>query len=218
MESESKENYLAAVYRLTRDGKDATTKDIAACLNLSPPSVSEMFGRLARQGYLDHKRRHGVSLTDKGLGVAVQVLRKHRLIETFLVDALGYRLDEVDEEACRLEHAVSDRLADAIEAFLDYPTIDPHGHPIPSRNGSVEERDFESLADMKSGTVVIVSQVNDHDKEKLHYLAGLGVVPGAKVSVAEVAPFEGPLVVEVDGAKVPLARNVARTVGVITEP
>jgi DtxR family Mn-dependent transcriptional regulator len=217
MVSASTENYLATIYRLTRETPAASTKDIAESLGLSPPSVSEKIIRLAEEGYLDHKWRQGVSLTEKGTAVALQVLRKHRVIESFLVKILNYSIEEVNEEAHRLEHAVSHRLIDAMEALLEYPKTDPHGHPIPSKEGTVAAADFHSLAEQSAGKTVQVSQVSDQERERLRYLTDLGIVPGARITVVEAAPFEGPLTIDVDGTKVVIALDMARTVGVRTE-
>ena len=214
MASESTENYLVTIYRLTCNAPDASTKDIASYLGVSAPSVSEKITRLSEQGYLEHRWRHGVCLTEGGRRIALRVLRKHRLIESFLVNVFKYSLDEVDEEACRLEHAVSDRLADAMETMLGHPESDPHGHPIPSKEGVVPRSDFLSLAETPSGKPVFVSQVNDHDSEKLHYLADIGVVPGAKICVLETAPFDGPLSLEVEGKTTVMAHAMARNVSV----
>jgi DtxR family Mn-dependent transcriptional regulator len=217
MASESTENYLLTIYRLTCSSPDASTKDIASYLGVSAPSVSEKIIRLSEQGYIEHHWRRGVTLTEKGRKTALKVLRKHRLIELFLVNVFKYSLDEVNEEACRLEHAVSERLADAMEAMLGYPETDPHGHPIPSREGAVPRSDFLSLADAPPGKPVLVSQVSDHDSDKLHYLTGIGVVPGAKICVLEAAPFDGPLSLDVEGKTAVIAHALARNVGVTPE-
>ncbi len=214
MVTESVEMYLISVYRLTREAPYTSIKDIAAILGVSLPSVSEKVKRLAQRGYLVHKWREGVSLTEEGRLIALRVLRKHRLIETFLVEMLDYPLDEVHHEACRLEHAVSDRLIDRLEAVLGCPKVDPHGHPIPTKEGTVAVSDYQSLADALPGKKVMVCRVNDRDRGRLHYLRELGLVPGARVSVLEVAPFDGPLTLTVDGETVVIARATAREIGV----
>ena len=214
MASESTENYLATIFRLTREGTRASTKDIARGLGLSAPSVSEMVSRLAQKGYLEYESRNGVSLTDEGRAIALQVLRKHRLVETFLVRALDYGLHEVDDEACRLEHAVSERMADAMEAFLGYPTTDPHGHPIPDKEGQLPARELSSLADVAPGQSVEVAEVDDRDAQQLSYLLELGLVPGARIGVIDVAAIDGVLLLQVDERQIPLAQRVARAVGV----
>jgi DtxR family Mn-dependent transcriptional regulator len=151
MTTEATENILATIYRLTCDSSDASTKDIAASLGVSMPTVSEKIGRLAEQGYLDHKWRKGVALTSKGRREALQVLRRHRLIEAFLVEVMKLPLDEVNEEACRLEHAATERLIDAMDDMLGHPKLDPHGHPIPSKEGTVDEPNFRHRNSPHSG-------------------------------------------------------------------
>jgi DtxR family Mn-dependent transcriptional regulator len=212
METESTENYLIAVYRLTLEASHASTKDIATSLGVSLPSVSQKVARLAEQGYLVHRWHEGAILTEKGRGVALRVLRRHRLIETFLVRMLKYPLDEVHEEAHRLEHAVSDRLTDRLDRLLGYPKVDPHGHPIPTQDGNISVSEYQSLADILPGQTVVVRQVSDLDGERLHYLRKLGLVPGARVSVLEVAPFNGPLSIIINEATVAIARPMARRV------
>lgn len=214
MITEATENLFAAIYRLTCDSSYASTKDIADSLGVSMPTVSEKIVRMAEQGYLDHKWRKGVALTQKGRLIALRVLRKHRLIETLLVEVLKFTIDEVNEEACRLEHAVSDRLTDAIDAILGYPNVDPHGHPIPSKEGTIGEFAYQPLSDALSGWTVVVKQVSDRDRDQLHYLRGLGIVPGARISVLDVAPFDGPLSLNIDGKTVVVAQAVARRVGI----
>jgi DtxR family Mn-dependent transcriptional regulator len=221
MVTEPTENLLAAIYRLTCEAPYASsgasyacTKDIAISLGVSQPTVSEKIVRLAEEGYLDHKWRKGVALTEKGRLMALGVLRRHRLIETFLVKVLEYSIDEVNEEACRLEHAVSDRLADAMDAMLGYPRVDPHGHPIPTKEGIVALADYQALADALPGQTVLVKQVNDRDKERLKYLKELGIVPGARISVLDAAPFGGPLSLDIDGKAAVIANGMARKVGV----
>jgi DtxR family Mn-dependent transcriptional regulator len=215
MASESTENYLVTIYRLTCNSSNASTKDIAGYLGVSAPSVSEKIVRLSEQGYLEHNWRHGVNLTEKGKKIALKVLRKHRLIESFLVSVFKYPIAEVNEEACRIEHVISDRLADAMESTLGYPKSDPHGHPIPSNEGIVSESDFLSLAEAPLGKPVLVSQVNDQDSDKLQYLTDISIVPGARICVLEAAPFDGPLSLDVEGKTTVLAYAIAQNVGVI---
>ena len=217
MQTESTEMYLITVYRLTRQTPRATTKDIANLLKISQPSVSEQLKRLAKQGYLKHAWREGAILTEKGEHIAINVLRKHRLIETFLVEMAGYAIDEVHDEACQMEHAISDRLADRLEAMLGYPLVDSHGHPIPDKDGSVASLDFLPLADAPPGETVIIREVSDWEQEEIQYLRELGLVPGTAVTVSTVAPFDGPLTLEVEEKTVALARPIAEKIGVVRD-
>jgi len=191
------EDYLKAVYELERAGTPAATTDLAARLGVAPASVTGMVRRLARQGLLTHQRYRGVRLTREGRQAALRTIRRHRVIESYLVRALGYRWDEVDDEAERLEHAASDDFVDRMAAAIGEPTNDPHGAPIPSREGAVNEARYRSLADLAAGAAAEVMQVSDDDPELLRYLADLAIKPGSTVRVAERAPFGGPITLEV---------------------
>lgn len=214
MITESTENLLAEIYRLTRRAPHAHTKEIAARLGVSMPTVSAKIIRLAEEGYVNHAWRRGVTLTEEGRRLALRVLRRHRLLETFLVEMLHLSIDEVDEEAHRLEHVVSDRLLDALDAALGYPETDPHGHPIPTGEGRVTDPEYGYLSGASAGERVLVRQVSDRDREHLCYLKKLGVVPGAVLSVLGRAPFSGPLTLGVDGRTVVLAHVMAKTIAV----
>ena len=216
MRTEATEMYLITVYRLTRLAPRASTKDIASLLNISQPSVSEQLKRLAQQGYLNYQWREGATLTEKGEPIAINVLRKHRLLETFLVQMAGYDVDEVHEEACNMEHAISDRFADRLEVMLGQPTVDPHGHPIPTKTGEVAELVYPSLADARPGQSVTIRQVSDWETEELRYLRQLGLIPGIQITVSTIAPFGGPLTLDVAGQNVALAREIAQKIGVST--
>ncbi|MFQ5611881.1 MAG: metal-dependent transcriptional regulator [Anaerolineae bacterium] len=214
MQTESTEMYLITVYRLTRKAAHASTKEIAEMLGVSPPSVSERVKRLAERGYLVHAWREGAALTEEGRRIAINILRKHRLIETFLAETAGYAIDEIHDEACQIEHAMSDRLADRLEAMLGYPEVDPHGHPIPRKDGSVAELDFQSLADVSPGVTVTIRQVSDWDQAQLQYLRKLGLVPGIEILVQDAAPFQGPLTLQLDTQTIAIARSIAEDIGV----
>jgi DtxR family Mn-dependent transcriptional regulator len=214
MHTEATEMYLITVYRLTRSAPRASTKDMAMLLNISQPSVSEQLKRLAQQSYLNYQWREGATLTEKGERIAINVLRKHRLLETFLVQMAGYDLDEVHEEACQMEHAISNRLADRLEEMLGQPGVDPHGHPIPTKTGEVAELVYPVLADMSPDQTVTIRQVSDWETEELHYVCQLGLVPGTKVTVSTIAPFDGPFTLDVDGQSVAIARELAQKIGV----
>jgi DtxR family Mn-dependent transcriptional regulator len=191
------EDYLKAIYELERAGAAAATTDLAARLGVAPASVTGMVRRLADQGLLTHQRYRGVRLTPAGRQAALRTIRRHRVIESYLVRALGYRWDEVDGEAERLEHAASDDLVDRMAAAIGEPTNDPHGAPIPSREGAVNEARYRTLADVAAGAAAEVMQVSDDDPELLRYLEDLAIKPGSTVRVAERAPFGGPITLEV---------------------
>ncbi len=191
------EDYLKAIYELERAGEPAATTGLAARLGVAPASVTGMVRRLAGQGLLTHERYRGVRLTVEGRKAALLTIRRHRVIETYLVKALGYRWDEVHQEAERLEHAASQDFIDRLAAAIGEPTVDPHGAPIPTREGAVEELRFRTLAEVPAGAVADVMHVADEDPSLLRYLADLAITPGSRVRVLDHAPFGGPITIEV---------------------
>ncbi|HEX5970545.1 MAG TPA: metal-dependent transcriptional regulator [Gemmatimonadaceae bacterium] len=187
------EDYLKAIYDLERVGAPASTNDIADRLAISPASVSGMMRRLAEQRLITHEPYRGVRLTGAGRTAALRTLRRHRILECYLIEVLGYEWDGVHDEAERLEHAASDELIERMAARLGNPTRDPHGAPIPTRDGRVEEARLRTLADVVVGEHVRVRRVQDEDAERLRYLAELGIRPGALVRILDRAPYDGPI-------------------------
>jgi DtxR family Mn-dependent transcriptional regulator len=214
----SVEDYLKAVYEVEQRAGAASTSDVAQLLGVAPASVSGMVRRLAGQGLLAHEPYRGVRLTAAGRRAALRTLRRHRVIESYLVHALGYPWDRVHEEAERLEHAASDELIDRMATALGEPAFDPHGAPIPTREGAVDETRRAALGDLAVGARVRVSRVGDEDASLLRYLAELGITPGARVTVVARAPFDGPLTLLVDGAERVVGRGVAEGVYVEEAP
>jgi DtxR family Mn-dependent transcriptional regulator len=191
------EDYLKAIYTIGKGTGAAATNDIAQRLALAPASVSGMVRRLADQGLLAYERYHGVKLTETGRRAALRTLRRHRVIEAYLAHALGIPWDRVHDEAERLEHAVSDDLVDRMAATIGEPEVDPHGAPIPTREGAVDETEYTSLADLSIGVPGMVVRVADEDPAMLRYLAELSVVPGKRVTVKARAPYGGPITLAV---------------------
>ncbi|GAC1514695.1 MAG: metal-dependent transcriptional regulator [Gemmatimonadaceae bacterium] len=187
------EDYLKAIYEIERAAGAAGTTDIAHRLAIAPASVSGMVRRLAEQGLIAHERYRGVRLTGAGRRAALRTLRRHRIIEAYLARALAYPWDRVHAEAERLEHAASDELVDRMAEAIGEPTVDPHGAPIPTREGSVDERRFIPLAELPAGQQARVARVDDEDADRLRYLAELGMTPGVTVEIVSQAPFEGPI-------------------------
>jgi DtxR family Mn-dependent transcriptional regulator len=204
------EDYLKAIYDLERVGAPATTNDIALRLAISPASVSGMVRRLADLGLITHEPYRGVRLTTDGRHAALRTLRRHRILECYLTDFLGLPWDRVHAEAERLEHAASEELIERMADALGNPVQDPHGAPIPTRDGRVEEGTLRSLAEMGQGDRVRVRRMQDEDAERLRYLAELGIRPGALVRVLDKAPFDGPITLWVDDA----GGGATRAVGV----
>ena len=208
------EDYLKAAYKLEQDGVAVTTLRLAEELGLSGPSVTNMVKRLDELKLVVHNRYHGIALTASGRSVALEVIRHHRLLELYLSEALGYKLDEVHAEAERLEHHVSEELEARIEQVLGFPRFDPHGDPIPDREGHVPTIDDIVLDLMTVGQAGRVSRVSDRDTDRLSYLFNLGVKPGARIRVLETMPFDGPVRVDVDDVEQLLPHSVAELVRV----
>jgi DtxR family Mn-dependent transcriptional regulator len=199
------QDYLKAVYRLGANGPVAT-QQLADELGVAASSATNMAKRLHEQGLLSHTPYHGVELTPEGRQVALDVIRRHRLLETFLAEKVGLSWDEVHDEAERLEHHLSDRLEARLDSMLGFPDTDPHGDPIP-RDGASPDPD-PTILELPAGASGIVSRVSDRDPEHLRYLGALGIVPGAQVDVLEHLPFEGPVRIRVSGSGAPPAEHV----------
>ncbi|NUS31932.1 MAG: metal-dependent transcriptional regulator [Gemmatimonadaceae bacterium] len=194
------EDYLKAIYDLERVGAPASTNDIADRLAVSPASVSGMVRRLADQGLITHEPYRGVRLTGDGRCAALRTLRRHRILECYLTEVLGYPWDRVHAEAERLEHAASEELVELMASALGDPVHDPHGAPIPTRDGRVDEAALQPLAETAAGAQVRVRRVHDREPERLRYLAELGIRPGSLLRILDKAPFDGPITVWVEGA------------------
>jgi DtxR family transcriptional regulator, Mn-dependent transcriptional regulator len=194
--SSAVEDYAKAIYALERGGHETvTTNALAERLGVTPASASGMVKRLGELGLVEHKPYHGVSLTDDGRRVALEVMRHHRLLELYLVKNLGVPWDRVHAEAEVLEHVLSEELEELIAAKLGDPTHDPHGDPIPTRELEIEEGPTESLQSLEAGARGIFTRVSDSDPDMLRFLAERGIAPGERLEVVEKQPFEGPLFV-----------------------
>lgn len=197
------EDYLKAIYDIERGapGESVATTELAQRLAIAPASVTGMVKRLADQGLIDHARYRGVRLTERGRLAALRTLRRHRVIEAYLANALGYAWDRVHDEAERLEHAASDELVDRMATAIGEPTVDPHGAPIPTREGGIaDDPELRTLGDLAVGERARVARVEDEDAQRLRYLGSLGIVPGAIVEIAQRAPYGGPIAVMANGA------------------
>jgi DtxR family Mn-dependent transcriptional regulator len=204
------EEYLETIYKLSQDGPAKPTQ-IAEEIGVSGPTVTNTLKRLEAAGLV---RREGtdVLLTDEGRAHSLDIVRRHRIAERFLVDVLGIDWHDVHEDACLLEHALSPRVLAALEVYLDNPEVCPHGHPIPAADGTVRTVAGVALSTVSAGSDVVVVQVAENDEAVLAYLQEVGLKPGAGVRVVEVAPFGGPLLVEVGERQLPLAREIAALV------
>jgi DtxR family Mn-dependent transcriptional regulator len=216
MVSESAQDYLKAIWKLERTG-DMSTSALAESLGVTSASATAMLKKLATLGLVVHERYHGATLTPAGERMALEVVRHHRLLELYLMEALGLTWDQVHQEAERLEHHLSDELEAAIDQALGYPTRDPHGDPIPSPELLLVRDELVCLSDLEAGSMTVVRRVPDGDPELLRYLASLGLVPAEEVTVVEQAPFDGPVTVEVRGSRHAIGRSLAARIEVGAE-
>ena len=216
--SHSVQDYLKTIYKL-QNGHGASepvnTTLLSETMGVAAASVTSMFKKLAEMNLVSHTPYKGVALTDVGEKAALKVVRHHRLLERYLMDTLGYSWDEVDAEADRLEHAISEEFEERIDRALGYPTIDPHGDPIPTRDGNIKRFDTSRLSEVDVGQRVEIRHVSDHDPKMLRYMEDLGLVPSAIVVVRERAPFNGPLLVVTPEGEHALGLEVARYIFVV---
>jgi DtxR family Mn-dependent transcriptional regulator len=210
--TESQEDYLKALYDLGGSATNVSTSELARRLQVSLPSVTEMVEKLGRQGLLRHSRYRGTTLTKAGQAVAVEMTRHHRLLETYLVEKMGYRWDEVHEEADRLEHAISEQMEARMSDALGHPAIDCHGDPIPDAAGTVRSRPSHSLVEARAGEHVTVRRVSDRDSDVLRKVYELGLILNARVEVVAESLYEGPISIRVDGRRRLIPIGVARAV------
>ncbi|AFK21070.1 MULTISPECIES: metal-dependent transcriptional regulator [Haloferax] len=207
------EDAIVGIYRLqeTTDER-VSTSELAAELGVEPPSVSSIFSRLAERGLIDREPHRPVALTETGMKVALQLIRNHRLLETFLVECLGYGWEEVHEECDRLEHHVSQRFTTSLESFLSNPETDPHGDPIPDTNLDVPtESNLVHLDTVDEGTTVTVQRILTGERETLEYLASRGLEPEDTVTVEERTPI-GLLVISTATGQPRLPTETARQI------
>ena len=200
--TEAVDDYLKAIFEIVGDEGRASTVSLAKRLAVAPASVTGMLRKLAEHQppWVEYEKHRGARLSASGRLRALEIIRHHRLLELFLHDSLGYSWDEVHAEAEKLEHAISETFEDRIAEKLGDPEIDPHGHPIPRKDGSIPQRDEIPLLELPVGSEATVSRVSDSDPDILRYLFGLGIVPGAALALSERGPFDGPLLLKVGEA------------------
>ena len=203
MISQAVEDYLKNIYKLQRRRSESarvTTSLLAERMDVAAASVTNMVKKLAELKLVRHTPYQGVELTEAGEKIALETIRHHRLLELYLSEALGYPWDEVDAEADRLEHAISEEFEDRIDKALGHPTVGAHGEPIPTKQGDIAPLDYQPLSDLAVGEPAIIRQVSDHNPEMLRYMDELGLKLGTCIEICEKAPFSGPLRVRIDTA------------------
>ncbi len=218
MPTPATEDYLKAIYKLQENVEAASTNAIADRVGVSAASVTNMMKRLSESGLVEHRPYQAIRLTDAGRKIALEIIRHHRLLEAYMAEALGFTWDQVDAEAERLEHVISEEFEDKIDAMLGYPTTDPHGSPIPGKDGSIARMNHDRLSDIEPGRTVVIRRVTDTDPALLRYLGKLGLRPQNVVDVLKKEPFEGPVFLRVGEAEHHVGHLVASSVLVESVP
>jgi DtxR family Mn-dependent transcriptional regulator len=212
MLNRSAEDYLKAICRLEEDSGRASTSSLARHLGLAGASITDMLKRLSAEGLVEYEPYRGVALSPEGRRVALRTLRRHRLWEMFLVRYLGFSWDQIHDEAERLEHATSDLLEQRLDLALGSPTVDPHGDPIPSADGVLEQSRQVTLADTPPGSAVVVMRVRDADTHVLKYVTHLGIGLKKRIVVKEVVEFDGSLRVRINAQERFISEKLARSI------
>ncbi|RMF58241.1 MAG: metal-dependent transcriptional regulator [Calditrichaeota bacterium] len=212
MPTEVIEDYLKAIYQLQQQHGKVSTNHLARRVKVTAASATGMIKKLAEMNLVTYQPYQGVRLTKAGEKIALEVIRHHRLIELFLAEALGVPWDKVHDEAERWEHVLSEEVEDRIDQLLGYPTHDPHGSPIPDREGNMARRSSLSMAELKTDQCGTIVEVSDQDPELLRYLGSMGLYPNVEFRVIEVAPFDGPITIEVQKQAFTIGRQVAQQI------
>jgi DtxR family Mn-dependent transcriptional regulator len=202
MHTLTEENYLKAIYRIfEHSGEIVSTTAIAEILEINAASVTDMFKKLGQQKLVDYEKSRGVKPTEKGKKIAVQIIRKHRLWETFLVDKLKFSWDEVHDIAEQLEHVRSETLIERLDKLLNFPKFDPHGDPIPDKNGKLPELNSILLSEGKKGSSYRITGVGKNSDAFLKYLKKMGLALGSTIKVREVEEFDGSIMIQIQDSK-----------------
>lgn len=213
MDQQAVEDYLRIIYLSAQVESPVSTSSIAAARLVKPSSVTQMMKRLHELGLVHYTKHYGVTLTEAGRAKALEMLRRHRLVELYLVNELDFGWDEVHSEADRLEHVISDALEERMAVVLDQPLFDPHGQPIPSKDGVMATQEAEPLTAIGEGGRVTVARIGDDTNgELLAYLDELCIKPGAEISVVATAPFDGPLTLKVNNKQKIVGHKAATAV------
>jgi len=208
------EEYLEGIYRLQEKSGVARTNDIVKLLKVVPGTVTNTVERLEKEGYVTHEPYKGVKLTEKGLKMALQVVRRHRLSERLLTDILHVEWDKVHDAACKLEHGITDEIIKPLEKALKNPKTCPHGNPIPTKGGGIIEEKSQPLAALNEREQGVIVKITEEKTDLLQYLDTMGLVPGASIEVVEKAPFNGPITLKVGATNRALSRVIASIIQV----
>lgn len=212
MANRSTEDYIKNIYKLQREGEKVTTSALASNLQLSDPSITDMIKKLSEKGFVRYAPYRGVELTASGKRMALQIVRRHRLWEMYLMKFLGFSWDRVHDEAERLEHVTSEEMERKLDEALGFPTVDPHGDPIPDARGGLEHTAYTALPEFSVGDVVRVLRVSDNDSQILQHAARLGFALNKKLTVREKMSFDGSMVVNVGGKDQFISKEVAGSI------
>lgn len=218
MNTYTEENYLKAIYHISKESNKAvSTNAIAESMNTKAASVTDMIKKLSDKELINYIKYQGVTLTDKGRRTALNIIRKHRLWEVFLVEKLKFAWDEVHDVAEELEHIKSDVLINRLDEFLDFPKSDPHGDPIPDKNGKFYVQDLVALSKLAVGDTGVISGVREHSTIFLKYLADINLTLGEKIEVLNIIDFDGSFIIDVNGNKQTVSREVAKNLLIANE-
>ena len=210
MQSFTEENYLKVIYHLAEKTNNVQTNAIAEQIQTKPASVTDMIKKLADKGFVDYVKYQGVTLTEKGKQAAIDIVRKHRLWEVFLVDKLNFKWDEVHDVAEELEHIKSVDLIERLDEFLGFPKSDPHGDPIPDKNGRFAKRQFIKLIELSINDGGTITGVSQHSSAFLKHLEKLGLTLGKEIQITDVTDFDGSVEIVVDNKQINISREVAK--------
>lgn len=206
------EDYLEIIFHLESEGKICSTKEIAKHLNISPASVSENIKKMADKNLLKYLPYKGVRLSDKGKKLAIDVVRRHRISERFLVDKLGFKLEDAHDEAHKLEHGISKSVGNKIYEMLGKPKTCPHGNPMPNPDGIIKEEKSYILSIFNKKDRVKIIKITDEDPKIISYLATLGLMPRINIVIEEKAPFNGPIIVRIGNATYALGKIITDSI------
>jgi DtxR family Mn-dependent transcriptional regulator len=210
MNSQSEEDYLKALYHLEMEFDSVSTNSIADYLDMKPSSVTDMLKKLAEKKFINYQKYKGTSLTKKGKLIALSIIRKHRLWETFLVDKLGFGWDQVHIIAEQLEHIKSEELIENLDNFLGNPKYDPHGDPIPNKDGEIEKMNQKLLVELKASQKGIITGVKKGTASLLNYLDKEKVKLGDSIKVVEILEFDGTYIVEINKRKLTFSEKICQ--------